>query len=207
MPLLVWLTRGGHKDKLPTEAPERLLDLLAWVIQQWDAGVQNIEIPVGRSAVRFVRRDDSSTRIYWQPRNEVMERSGRKYTPDEILPHVWGNAPRLDLDGGPVKVHTLRMLTFKKDGITCRQCGIVGQYFVKERQRSHGENFHLNLYAVDRFGVELMMTHDHVVARCLGGADDLSNTQTLCQACNVLKSVVEQNALEATDSDETGEDE
>jgi hypothetical protein len=69
MALLVWLTRGEHRDESPTEAPERLLDLLAWVQQQWAAGVEYIDVPVGQTTMRFVRHADSATRVYWRPRN------------------------------------------------------------------------------------------------------------------------------------------
>jgi hypothetical protein len=125
----------------------------------------------------------------------MRERKDRLYRLEEVLPHAGVDAPRLDLGGDLVKVHTLRMLTFKTSGVVCSRCGLSGEYFAKERT-TKWESYHLELYAV-KDGAEVLMTHDHVLARSLGGADDLSNTQTMCSPCNTEKGVDEAKLLEA----------
>lgn len=46
---------------------------------------------------------------------------------------------------------------------------------------------HLNLYAVDPDGTEVLMTRDHVVALADGGLDEMGNLQTMCTPCNEAK--------------------
>lgn len=50
---------------------------------------------------------------------------------------------------------------------------------------------HFNLWAVDPDGTEVLMTHDHKLARALGGKNALENTQTMCSPCNGNKAVAE----------------
>lgn len=47
--------------------------------------------------------------------------------------------------------------------------------------------WHLNLYGV-REDEDVLFTHDHKLARALGGADNLSNAQLMCSPCNGKKS-------------------
>jgi 5-methylcytosine-specific restriction endonuclease McrA len=46
---------------------------------------------------------------------------------------------------------------------------------------------HLNLYHVGVNGKLTMLTFDHIIPRALGGIDDVSNGQTLCEKCNQKK--------------------
>jgi hypothetical protein len=48
----------------------------------------------------------------------------------------------------------------------------------------------MNLYGM-KDGNEVLFTHDHILARGLGGADDLTNSQTMCSPCNGNKSKAE----------------
>lgn len=50
--------------------------------------------------------------------------------------------------------------------------------------------YHLNLWGV-KDGEEVLFTHDHVLARGLGGKDNLDNTQTMCCYCNWEKGDLE----------------
>lgn len=49
------------------------------------------------------------------------------------------------------------------------------------------KSFHLNLYAIDENGKEVLMTKDHIIPKSKGGADDISNYQTMCERCNEAK--------------------
>lgn len=70
---------------------------------------------------------------------------------------------------------------------TCPCCGgIEGKYFAKERHLQD-KSYHLNLYAVDDNGDEILMTKDHIMPRSKGGIDDISNYQTMCKLCNEAK--------------------
>ena len=86
--------------------------------------------------------------------------------------------------------HSLRVRTFLTKGTVCLHCGLVGSHFALERTGDRGP-YHLNLWGFDADGDEHLLTHDHIVARALGGADDISNTQTLCSQCNGKKGKIE----------------
>lgn len=97
--------------------------------------------------------------------------------------------------GEQVKLTSLRMQTFLNKGTVCSACGRKAKYFAverhKSRQEGHSNSYHLNLYGFDKDGNELLFTHDHTIARSLGGKDHLSNTTTMCSHCNNVKSICE----------------
>lgn len=110
------------------------------------------------------------------------------------------SSKRTLFDGLPLKLTTLRMMTFFEDGTTCHCCGLEAAYFAIERnaseaQRNPGTNYHLNLWGIDQEGEEVLFTHDHTLARALGGKDDRSNTKTMCTKCNFEKSLTESEIL------------
>lgn len=82
------------------------------------------------------------------------------------------------------KVSSVRLQTFKQHGTSCHYCGRVATKFKLEQTAYTGDNPtpHLNMYADD-----VMMTYDHVVPKCIGGADNTSNTVTSCYWCNNAK--------------------
>lgn len=115
---------------------------------------------------------------------------------------------REHVNGVAVTVTSLRLRTFLLKGTRCSCCGLEGQFFALERSlmsekakeqyaRKHGtpypnQPYHLNLYGFNPYlGEEVLFTHDHTLARSLGGADDLSNTTTMCGPCNWRKGQVE----------------
>lgn len=101
---------------------------------------------------------------------------------------------RVPINGEPVKITSLRLRTFLTKGLTCAHCGLRASFFAIERNKgSRDPIYHLNLYGIDD-GKEILFTQDHIVARSQGGADSLSNSQTLCSKCNTLKSVAEAKA-------------
>lgn len=129
-----------------------------------------------------------------------MKRKGRKYTLEEILPHVHAPAPYewkrgvkvdrtgwyLTLDGDEVKVISPRLQVFKRS-LTCVRCGLAGTFFVKEIGSKRDGRYHLNLYGVDGDGEEVLMTKDHIHPQAKGGSDNMDNLQTMCLPCNTRK--------------------
>ena len=103
-------------------------------------------------------------------------------------------ATKLKVDGETVGVSSLRMRTFGKCGVFCSACNLQAKFFAVEQDRGArkaGTGYHLNLYGVDSEGNEVLFTHDHTIARSAGGADNLSNTTTMCYPCNQTKSIPE----------------
>ena len=93
---------------------------------------------------------------------------------------------KVDFDGDLIKGNSQRYQTFFTKGCKCAVCGIEGKYFAKERHPSDSV-YHLNLYAVDDNGNEILMTKDHIIPRSKGGINDISNYQTMCKLCNEAK--------------------
>lgn len=108
-----------------------------------------------------------------------------------------GNKSKRDvLDGVEVHLTSLRLLTFFQKGTICSCCGLEASYFAFERNRGKKGrppqgSYHLNLWGVNEEGEEVLFTHDHTLARVLGGADDGTNTTTMCTKCNCEKSKLE----------------
>lgn len=105
--------------------------------------------------------------------------------------------------GTSVKISGVRLQTFASHPLHCSDpaCCIQATHFAVERSgqpahtngQSH-DRYHLNLYGLDADGQEVLMTHDHTLARGLGGADHLSNTTIMCSPCNCRKSKFESKA-------------
>lgn len=115
-----------------------------------------------------------------------------------------GESP-VTIDGAPVNIGkgngtgpSVRLLTFLHHGVKCNdpECRLEGTYFAVERGAEDAGKFyqgkpkpyHLNLWGPGIDGSEMLFTCDHVLARSLGGAHDISNTQTLCFRHNSKKS-------------------
>lgn len=96
------------------------------------------------------------------------------------------NLSKVDFDGDMIKGNSQRYQTFFTKGCRCVKCGIEGKYFVKEKHLKD-ISFHLNLYAIDENGKEILMTKDHIIPKSKGGANDISNYQTMCERCNEEK--------------------
>lgn len=95
------------------------------------------------------------------------------------------NKRRVLINDIPVRVASLRLLTFFKTGTVCHCCGVEATHFAIERQQPNTP-YHLNLWGVNEQG-EILFTHDHKIAKANGGADNLSNTETMCLPCNMNK--------------------
>lgn len=101
-----------------------------------------------------------------------------------------GKKDRVLFQGEFVRLQTLRLKTFAKCGTVCSDCGLAASYFAFEKNNSD-TYYHLNLWGVNKKGKEVLFTHDHTVARGLGGDDNIHNTTTMCIDCNHKKSIVE----------------
>ena len=97
---------------------------------------------------------------------------------------------KAEFNGQLVGVSSLRLRTFAKHGTTCKCCGLEATHFAIERNIADEKNnapYHLNLYGINEKGEDVLFTHDHILARALGGKDVIDNTQTMCCFCNWTK--------------------
>lgn len=92
----------------------------------------------------------------------------------------------VNIRGDLIKGNSQRFQTFFTKGLKCIHCGIEGKYFAKEITKDD-KRYHLNLYAIDNNGKEVLMTKDHIIPYSKGGPNKLSNYQTMCIKCNVAK--------------------
>jgi hypothetical protein len=114
---------------------------------------------------------------------------------NHILPHIIFTPKELSANSHPealvsiggdlVNMTSIKLQTFKKNGVRCRICACKGSYFAKEKYAGE-PYFHLNLYAA-KDGREVLMTKDHIIPVAKGGRDRLNNFQTLCVDCNKKK--------------------
>lgn len=102
----------------------------------------------------------------------------------------------LEFQGATVKIaySSLRLRTFAVKGTRCAACDLEASHFAIEKSRGVNENYHINLWGI-KDGREVLFTHDHILARSLGGADNMANSQPMCSPCNGKKSKLEQNIL------------
>lgn len=116
------------------------------------------------------------------------------------LPHMEAlklkKSKRTSLFGKDIRLGSVRLQTFASYGVTCICCNEEASYFAIERHEGN-EQYHINLYGKRKDGSELLFTHDHILARSLGGVDNISNTQTMCTDCNSDKSIEERKILTA----------
>jgi hypothetical protein len=111
-----------------------------------------------------------------------------------------GDKRRISLtpDTPPVRVYSLRLKTFAFKGTKCVSCGLEASYFALEKDiNGDSDAYHLNLWGIKPSGENILFTHDHILARSLGGADTLENTQTMCFPCNNLKGTAERKIKES----------
>lgn len=107
-----------------------------------------------------------------------------------------GKKTKATIDGNTIGVCSTRLQTFARGArgtgnIVCCACGLQAKYFAIETfARGQEHSPHANLYG-ELNGKEVLFTHDHTLARSLGGVDNLSNTTVMCSPCNSLKSVSE----------------
>lgn len=100
----------------------------------------------------------------------ILERKGI-YSIDEVrditkeyLFSPTNEKPKVELDGDLIKANSQRYQTFFTKGTKCVCCGIEGKYFAKERG-DKDVSYHLNLYAINDAGEEVLMTKDHIIPK------------------------------------------
>ena len=106
------------------------------------------------------------------------------YPVEEILPLIPTTGYIL-IGDDYISAGSLRYKTFKKS-LVCVTCGLKGTYFAKEKFEP-STSYHLNLYAIDKKGKEVLMTKDHIIPLSKGGSHSLDNLQTMCFNCNGKK--------------------
>jgi len=108
---------------------------------------------------------------------------------EDVLPYVFSSGGSLthkrSYCNHRVKMTSGRLKIFKKS-IRCVKCGIEGKYFAVEKHRKD-KGYHLNLYALDKDGHEILMTKDHIIPVSKGGKNHILNYQTMCCICNEEK--------------------
>jgi hypothetical protein len=126
-------------------------------------------------------------------KNLGLIRVGRHYSIEEVLSKRNFNRnghDYVDFDGDMIAMNNLRYHNFAEHGVTCVKCGLVGQYFCKERHPT-SDRYHFNLYAVNEDGLEVLMTRDHIIPRSYfrpnSAGDFVDNLQTMCLPCNASK--------------------
>lgn len=109
---------------------------------------------------------------------------------------------RVYIDNYYVNINSLRLKTFFVKGYGCSCCTLNASFFAVERSLNSQTPYHLNLYGIDKNKKEVIFTHDHILARSLGGADNLKNTRTCCGPCNWNKGFIENLIKQSTSANE-----
>lgn len=115
--------------------------------------------------------------------------------------HKSSQVIKISLAGEMVTISNGRLRTFARDSLKetkacCTDCGLQPAHFALEALNVKEWGIQtivhqLHMYGLDPEGQEVLFTHDHTVARALGGDDSLSNTTTMCYPCNNRKALLE----------------
>jgi len=113
----------------------------------------------------------------------------KTYSIEEIFEQVNKGGKAFTLDGDSIRCSS-RYHLYSKKGTECANCGLEGTFFAKEKDKgSHPlySRYHLNLYAQNQHGTEIMITRDHIIPKAKGGQNRMSNYQPMCKPCNEKK--------------------
>lgn len=100
-----------------------------------------------------------------------------------------------DEDGNRCKLRRAKI--YLEKGLVCAEtgCSLKGAFFALEKwpnQKNQHElpfgNYHFDLFAIDEFGDENLMTIDHVHPKSKGGKNCMSNYRPMCKVHNEIKS-------------------
>lgn len=162
------LTWNGRKTSISDKA-KTVADLKS--ILTGECYITNVDIRLTESSV-----ERKSTHSIEEVREAVKE----------VLFEKCKKNAKIELDGDIIKGNSQRYQTFFTKGTKCICCGIEGRYFAKEKVGCD-KSYHLNLYAIDKNGEEVLMTKDHILPKSKGGRDHISNYQPMCVKCNKAK--------------------
>lgn len=104
--------------------------------------------------------------------------------------------PKYTYNGYTFNVISLRLQTFyqdfKQNKLCCASCELKAEFFAIESAKNDISNksVHINLYGKLN-NKDILFTHDHTLARKLGGSNHLSNMKTMCSPCNAKKGKLE----------------
>lgn len=166
--------KWNNNDVFIAEKVNTVNDLIE-ILKREDIFVSNADIRFGRFKPKeyLIRKEIYSIEEVRDKVKDVLFEKDKKLA-------------KVDFDGDLIKGNSQRYQTFFTKGCKCAVCGIEGKYFAKERHLQD-KSYHLNLYAVDNNGDEILMTKDHIMPHSKGGIDDISNYQTMCKLCNEAK--------------------
>jgi hypothetical protein len=125
------------------------------------------------------------------------------YKINEVLPFVFHrnatNAKkhkksRKRYGGHVVHMYLMPLRVFRKKGVRCIKCGIVGRYMALELMPDTYKP-HFRMYAINGLNEEVLMTIDHKIPSSCGGKTTLKNLQTMCVRCNGLKADTDNNTF------------
>lgn len=108
--------------------------------------------------------------------------------------------PKMTYEGLAFNIYSLRLKTMcraaNRNELHCSACKLPAIFFAVESfsAKSDKISYHVNLYGV-KDKKEILFTHDHTLARSLGGKNDLSNTTVMCSPCNSKKSLWENDEV------------
>lgn len=120
----------------------------------------------------------------------MLEQKGRQYSLEEVLSKVAFSSRKIkcDFDGDPITMSIEKLKLFALKGVTCADCGVVGEFFLKERI-PNASNYSFTLYA-EKDGHYVEMTKDHIIPKSEGGRDCLDNYRPMCKSCNHKRGVI-----------------
>ncbi len=84
---------------------------------------------------------------------------------------------------GKVTHHRLRV--FKERGFKCINCNTIGSFVALDKDDLGA--IHLDLYAKDKYGNDVLMTIDHIIPKSKGGNNHINNLNPMCCKCNAKK--------------------
>lgn len=134
-----------------------------------------------------------------------MYSSIKKYDIKTIVDLINSPERTVNLEGYDVSVTGTRLKTFAQKGTDCICCGAKGAYFSLEKHTNSKDNdYHLNLYAINKKGNPVLMTRDHIILKSCGGNDTVENMNPMCLKCNNARSNYYENVDEFIQDYRTG---
>ncbi|MDP2692801.1 MAG: HNH endonuclease [bacterium] len=115
----------------------------------------------------------------------------KTYSIEEIFtflrdnPFPYGRNKQYYVDSEGNRMAVKRARVFLEKGIECK-CGLRGSFFALESHRDG--SFHLDLFAKDEVGDDVLMTIDHIHPASKGGSNTIGNYDPMCKVCNEEKS-------------------